>query len=295
MALNILVTGASGLIGSYLMKAKTEHNMFGTVLNGTSQYDFTYLKMDATSKKDVKIAFDMVRPDVVIHCAGEARAYIATQNPEESRRINYAGTCHVSQQAAAYGAHFVYLSSNAVFGGDKAPYDDDAKPAPINTYGRIKFDCEMLLDTYPDKCTIIRPILVYGWPQQGGRENMASLIVKSARRGEEVNVIRNLDVQPTYAADVATAILEIIEKQTTKFEKYNLGTHDKVDLVHFALSVVDIFDLNANTINLTNDEFMGTKRPVDTTFTNTKINQLGIKMRNIQDGLRAMKEEKNVA
>ena len=65
----------------------------------------------------------------------------------------------------------LYISTNAVFDGESAPYGEPNRVNPVNAYGRIKLACERLVQDTFERAVVIRPILMYGWPRAMGRQS----------------------------------------------------------------------------------------------------------------------------
>lgn len=283
--MRVLLTGATGLLGSYLLKTRPEDKQ-------VYRERFNILDKDAAYK-----AFDAAKPDVVIHCAGEGRVDFAETNRCEAWRNTYEGTSMVLRASHYWGAHFVFISTNAVYNGKEHPSNEDTLHDPVNVYGRYKSECELMVHNYGYKSTIIRPILLYGWPN-GGRDNMATRLIKNLRTPAVQDCARlpidcEIISQPTYAYDCALAIWKIIAMQTTQKEEFNVAASERMTLFKFASEVAKAFELNAGPIVPvpTSEIKVPARRPRDTTFGLDKIHALGITLRNPAEGLLAMRAE----
>ena len=283
--MRVILTGGTGLLGSYLLKTRPKGNL-------TFSERFNILDKDATYK-----AFDAAKPDIVIHCAGEGRVDFAETNRCEAWRNTYEGTSMMLRASHYWGAHFVFISTNAVYNGKEYPSNEDTLHDPVNVYGRYKSECELAVHNYGYKSTIIRPILLYGWPQ-GGRDNMATRLIKNLQIQAVQDSVRlpvdnEIISQPTYAYDCAVAIWKIIEMQTLPKEEFNVAATERMTLFKFAGEVAKAFDLNAGPIVPvpTAGIKVAAKRPRDTTFGLDKIHAMGITLRNPPEGLAAMRAE----
>lgn len=282
----VLITGMTGLLGSYLGKTLPHpYRYFGE--------RFNILDKDETYK-----AFDRARPDIVIHCAGEGRVDFAETNRCEAWRNTYEGTSMMVRASHYWAAHFVYISTNAVYNGKQYPSNEDTLHDPVNVYGRYKSECELMVHNYGYKSTIIRPILLYGWPQ-GGRDNMATRLIKSlqsnaVRDSVQLPVDNEIISQPTYAYDCAQAIWKIIAMQKEQKEEFNVAASERMTLFKFAAQVAKTFGLDGSPIVPvpTSEIKVPAKRPRDTTFGLEKIHSMGITLRNPAEGLAVMKAER---
>lgn len=283
--MRVLLTGGTGLLGSYLIKTNREHAVYCD-------------RFDILNKDAVYTAFDDTKPDVVIHCAGEGRVDFAEQNRCAAWRSTYEGTAMMLRAAHYWGSHFVFISTNAVYNGKESPSNEDTLHDPVNVYGRYKSECENLVKDYRYKKTIIRPILLYGWPEEGRRDNMVTRLLKnlqtqSVRDSVRLEIDNEIISQPTYAFDCAKAIWKIIEMQSENHDEFNVAASEKTTLFKFAVQVAKTFGLDPSIIvPVKSSEIkVPAKRPRDTTFGLEKLHGQGIVLRDQAEGLEAMKAE----
>ena len=289
--MRILITGASGLLGSYLLKTADNHDdTRGHVF--TDAGNFRYL--DILSRASIRECLDISRPDVIIHCAGEGRVDAAETNPFTAWRLNLEGVDNLLSLCAQYRSHFVYISSNAVFDGETPPYKEDSPRRSVNEYGSSKIAAEDLVTAYPWFSTIIRPILLYGWPTTGRRGNFVIRLLEDLHAGTHVSTAEDLISQPTYAWDCASAIWTIIKQQKTGKEVFNVAPTEPMSLFKFAGEVAKVFELDASLIQpVQSNQFANlAPRPRDTTFDVSKLEVAGITLPNVQSGLLRMRMEK---
>jgi dTDP-4-dehydrorhamnose reductase len=213
----VLITGVSGLLGSYLMKTIPQGwNAYGTwmttmVLNGN-------YRMDITDRVTVSRVFDVVRPDIVIHCAAIGSVDYCQRHWQIAHDINVDGTKILLGEADLSGSKFVFISSNAVFDGETPPYAEERERNPVNVYGRLKAEAEDAVMGYSHDWMIIRPILLFGWPPAGARENWVTIALRAFHAGKELKVVDDIMTQPTYAYDCANTIWDLlVDNQTGIF------------------------------------------------------------------------------
>jgi dTDP-4-dehydrorhamnose reductase len=259
--MKILVTGGSGLLGKYIKQANP--NVITTWFANPCGCDY---QMNIGIASQVNYIFDRIKPEVVIHCAGVGDVDYAEKNKGAVAHINYGGTHHVLQAAKRYKSKFVYISSNAVYGGNNPPYGELSTRLPVNNYGDIKRmaeDCVMDYDDY----IIVRPFLLYGWHHKNARANWATTLIKKFKNGEPVKMVNDVYWQPTYAGDMAGIILDLIEL-SPKNEAYNVAAPDRITLFEFAQMVAKEwgFDDTAYIEPVSSDHFKTiAPRPKDTT------------------------------
>lgn len=191
----LLVTGAGGQLGSALGRLVPE----AVLLDRPS--------LDVTDREAVLEAIMAHRPAVVVHAAAYTRVDAAESEAEEARRINACGSRAVAEAAQEVGALLVYPSTDYVFRGDKdGPYTEEDDTAPLSVYGSTKLEGERVAAAC-SRHLVVRTSWVYG---RG--HNFVRTIIEAARSREEVAVVDDQRGRPTYAEDLAEAILGLVER-----------------------------------------------------------------------------------
>lgn len=289
-----LITGASGLLGSHLLGALPPEISCGLgSYYQNKDEDNALHHLDICDRDNVRALMKDFRPDILIHCAGESRVDFVEQNPENGRAQNILGTENMAWDSAFLGTHFVFISSNAVYDGGEAPYRESSVQAPVNEYGWTKSAAEKVVTRYPGKSTIIRPIMLYGWPLTSRRNYLVTRILHALKLGQKYQAADDIYSQPTYAVDCAAAIWKLILSQQTSRASYNVAGEGRQTLYEFALDVATAFGLDKNLITpVKAASFKGlAPRPVDTTYDLKTIHSIGIKLPGAKDGLLRMRAE----
>ena len=119
MVKRVLITGASGLLGKYLMRNHPDHwRVCGTWLKTFIPYGY---RMDVTMPSSIQPVFDKFQPDIVIHCAALGSVDYCENHQQEAMNVNVIGTGNVLNASIKHNAKFVFISSNAVYDGENAP------------------------------------------------------------------------------------------------------------------------------------------------------------------------------
>jgi dTDP-4-dehydrorhamnose reductase len=195
-----LVTGSAGMLGRDL-----------TALLAARGEEFTALTradLDITDGAAAASAVSAVKPDVVVNCAAWTAVDAAEEHEAEALAINGRGPANLAAACADLGAVLVHPSTDYVFHGDaSAPYPEDAAPAPAGAYGRTKLAGEQaVLTALPDTSYIVRTAWLYG----AHGKNFVKTMLRLARSGVAPGVVADQHGQPTWTADVAAKIYDLV-------------------------------------------------------------------------------------
>ncbi len=291
----VLITGVSGLLGSYLVKTVPDdvslHGTWLTTVTIPNGHLNTH-RLDITKRDEVCSLFEKCKPDVVIHCAAIGSVDYCQNHWQESYVVNVKGTQNILDMASYNDVKVVFISTNAVFDGEHAPYKADDHRSPINVYGKMKAESEVdVIEEFMGAFLVIRPIMLYGWAPLGARSNWATIVLDSITRSREVMVVDDTITQPTYAWDCASVIWKLLELGETGV--YNVGGQDVMTLYEFARMVAKRFGLNQDMIVPIKSEKLEhlAPRPRNTTYCMDKLLEKGIKTMGVMEGLSMMREE----
>jgi dTDP-4-dehydrorhamnose reductase len=195
-----LITGAGGMLGRDLL-ARLRRD--GAQVTGLDRHD-----LDITDPAAVRDAFGRARPDVVVNCAAWTAVDAAEAHEEEALAVNGRGPAALAAASAAWGARLVQLSTDYVFdGAARRPYPEDAAPSPRSAYGRTKLAGEQaVLGSLPESAYVVRTAWLYG----AHGANFVRTMINLERQRPDVNVVGDQHGQPTWTADVAGKIVELV-------------------------------------------------------------------------------------
>lgn len=291
--MKILITGGSGLLGKSLLETAPDVEIALTYKKNHPKAGGIWYRLDVQNRADVCDLFEVFKPNIIIHCAAIGSVDYAEQTEEhylEVRDVNVTGLGHVIDMANGYKATVVYISTNAVYDGNKPPYDEKSPLEPVNSYGVIKREAEQLVRSTAKKWLIFRPFMLYGWPYAGGRTNWAVKIVQMLRGRGALKLVNDVTWMPTYAPDCAAAIWKLLFQK--QHEIFNLAAPERCTLYEFGLKVCDVFELEKNLLSPVETEFFYNiaKRPKDTTYDLVKLHNENIMLSDVKTGLEKMRE-----
>lgn len=224
VVMRILVTGASGFIGSFIVEEALRRGMeTWAAMRGSSSKQFlkderiNFIELNLSSQQDLERQLQGHEFDYVVHAAGVTKCL----DKNDFFRINTEGTKNLVRALLALKMplkRFVYVSSLSVFGAirEKQPYEDireDDTPQPNTAYGRSKLEAEQWLDALSEEFpyVVLRPTGVYG-----PRERDYFLMAKSIKQHSDFAVgFKRQDITFVYVLDVVQAVFLACEKGQT--------------------------------------------------------------------------------
>lgn len=223
----ILVTGSNGQLGKELKKLASNY----------PDFDFIFL-----SREDMPIHhFEMVRhyfsvyiPDYVINCAAYTAVDRAESEKDRAFQVNGEAVGVLAAICKERGTKLVHISTDYVFDGmAAAPYKEDDTTNPQSVYGASKLEGERLAIRFNPDCIIIRTSWVYS--EYG--KNFVKTMLKLMSEKEEINVVYDQLGSPTYAADLAEAILRIIHSGKWQPGIYHYCNEGVISWYDFAVTI----------------------------------------------------------
>ncbi|MBY8300771.1 dTDP-4-dehydrorhamnose reductase [Vibrio fluvialis] len=200
--MRILVTGSSGQVGSSLIELLEKETDINYLPLNRSELDIT--NFDSVEK--VVLGF---HPDVIVNTAAYTAVDKAELEPEQAYAINSQGVKHLALAAEKINATVVHLSTDYVFSGDKdGLYSESDLPEPLSIYGKSKLDGERELIQCCRKHIILRTAWVFG--EHGN--NFVKTMLRLAKKESTLSIVSDQFGGPTYAGDIAKAIVNIIRK-----------------------------------------------------------------------------------
>lgn len=287
--MKVLIVGGSSLLGKYLLRTKPGCEIETTWFTNFVATDFNNYHLDICSQSQIDYVMNRSKPDVVIHCAAIGSVDFAETHFPEVHMVNAIGTRNIVNACRSFKSKLIYISTNAVFDGKNPPYAEDAERQPVNGYGIIKREAEQSVIQSGLDWIIIRPFLLYGWPNIGGRQNWMTTILTKLSNNEEIHLVDDTYWQPTLAEDCASTIWRLLNKWQ---EIYHVASDDRMTLFEFGLKVARIAEKDLSLIQpIASSSLRVAPRPKDTTFDLTKIHNLDIRLRGVEEGLEVLKNE----
>jgi dTDP-4-dehydrorhamnose reductase len=231
--MRLLITGASGQLGGYLLRELSGTKMAVTAWchqRGGDLFGFPLRPVDLTQRDSVAAAFQEARPTAVLHFAGYPAIADCYRHPDVAWRINTEGTAHLAELAADAGARIVYTSTDLVFDGTRGSYSEGDDPVPLSVYGRSKLAGEPAV-LAASTGVVARVSLMFG-PTLIGRPYFFDQQLQKMRAGQQVGWFEDEWRTPLALAAAAKALLALAQADFTgllhiggpeRMSRYDMG------------------------------------------------------------------------
>ncbi len=287
--MRVAVLGATGQLGTEVVAALRAKNSYDIVPLGHED-------VECGSAESVEAVLSSARPEVVINCAAFVRVDECEQRPEEAFRVNAVGALNVARTAARVGARCVYVSTDYVFDGEKGtPYTEDDVPCPINVYGASKLAGEYLVRQSCSEWTIVRVASLFGKSSARGKGgNFVDTMLRRARAGEALQVVVDIRMSPTYAADAARALEGLVASGVRGI--FHLANGGSCTWYEFACKAIELAGIDAHVEPIFSSEYpTKAHRPLNSALRSDRLERVvGEVPRPWEQALQAYLKEKGV-
>lgn len=283
-----LVIGASGLVGSYLMRSLGDADVTGTCYRNQSA---GFLRFDIADRSAVDQVIGTKPWDIVFLPAAFTNVDACEDNKAECLRVNVEGTRTVAEVCRSRNAYIVFFSTDFIFDGTAGPYAEDARPCPVSAYGASKMECEFLVSHLCPGSLIVRTTCVYGWEERA--RNFALRLIMRPPSAEPVRAPEDQVTTPTYAGDLADITVHLA--RLGRSGVYNVAGRTLMSRYEFARAVTKVFSLDPAGIAAVRTSELKSlaKRPLNGGLLVNKVeSDLGITIPGVFQSLERMKDDK---
>ncbi len=292
----ILVTGANGLLGQHLVNLLLQQGYQVVAMGkGASRLPFTvsdhfsYYAADITEDFLIQDILEKEMPHTVVHTAAITQVDECQLDQEKCEAVNVRATAQLLLSAEANCRHFIYISSDFVFDGEKGDYKEEDDLNPLSWYGFTKVQAEAITATSDIPFAIVRTCLVYGNTLTGTRSNIINWVKKNLEEGKTIKVVDDQWRTPTYVEDLAKGVLLVIEQLATG--TWHISGKDLLTPYEMALQTAHYCGLDSSLIEKVDASTFSQpgRRPPKTNFDISKARQqLGFEPIGFDEGLRRM-------
>jgi dTDP-4-dehydrorhamnose reductase len=228
--LKILVTGAGGQLGKSIKD----------IAAFCPGFEFIFLSkqdMPVEQKAKTEAVFDAVRPQFCINCAAYTAVDKAESEKENAFLINAEGVKILADACMVYQSKFLHISTDYVFNGQSSvPYKEETKVDPVNVYGASKARGEALSIAHNAETIIVRT----SWVYSAHGSNFVKTMMRLMKEKKELNIVNDQVGSPTYANDLARAIVQIINSKLWLPGIYHYCNEGNISWYDFAVAIKEM-------------------------------------------------------
>ena len=278
--MRILVTGKNGQLGQSIKKIVNKKSD-----NFLNNCDFVFVgrnELDLKSATSINTFFDKNKFDIIINCAAYTKVDKAETDIDQAYLINHLAVKEIALIAQKNNMKLIHISTDFVFDGSKnQSYNETDDASPVNIYGKSKLAGELaIFSIMNSNAIILRTSWVYS---EFGNNFVKNMLLLGSER-DKIRVVNDQFGSPTYATDLAEAILKIIHKQlmkeiVLKTQIYHFSNEGNISWFDFANEVFSLGNVNCKVTPISSEQYKtSAKRPRNTLMSKLKIINSGISL-----------------
>lgn len=226
----ILVTGSSGQLGSELLVLSSHY----------PKYDWFFADRKQITLDDLQVLdkqLTSIQPDIIFNCGAYTAVDKAESENELAYTVNHLAVELIARYAQQNDVKLIHISTDYVFDGTSSiALNEEAETNPINVYGASKRAGEVACINENPNSIIIRT----SWVYSKFGNNFVKTMQRLMQERESLNVVNDQTGSPTYAADLAKAMMDILESQKWISGIYNYSNEGEISWYDFALSIKEL-------------------------------------------------------
>lgn len=232
--MNVVVTGVNGQLGSEL-RVLTQNDS----VNSYYFLDRKQLPLDKLSI--IQDILGIYQPDLIIHCAAYTAVDKAESEADLAETINHLASEEIAQYCHQHQCKLIAISTDYVFDGESnVPLKESATTDPINVYGLSKLKGEQAIQKWCPEAIIIRT----SWVYSTFGNNFVKTMIRLMTERESISVINDQIGSPTYAHNLAKAIIDIIQSNNWVGGIYHYSNEGEISWYDFAVAIRDLKGLD---------------------------------------------------
>lgn len=226
----ILLTGANGQLGSELKELSSHYSQFEWVFADRSILDLSELA-------SISHVLDRIQPQIIINCAAHTAVDKAETETVLANILNHNAVAILAQWSQSHSAQLLHVSTDYVFDGKSSTaLTEEAPTGPINVYGQTKLAGEQACFRQHPNAIVIRT----SWVYSRFGNNFVKTMSRLMQERDSLNVVNDQIGSPTYAADLAKAILTIITHSHWQAGIYHYSNEGEISWYEFAVAIQQI-------------------------------------------------------
>jgi dTDP-4-dehydrorhamnose reductase len=274
----ILITGANGQLGSELRKISEKENQY--------EWIFTdWQELDLVDLENLEAEISKINPQIIINCAAHTAVDKAESEVELSDVLNHQAVAVMAKWSQANNCKLIHVSTDYVFDGNSSvALTETAQTNPINVYGATKLAGEKACLEANPNAIIIRT----SWVYSSFGNNFVKTMSRLMQERDSLNVVNDQIGSPTYAADLAQAMMTILNHSTWQAGIYNFSNEGEISWYEFALAIQEIGGFKCKVAGIPASDYpTPAKRPAYSLLDKSKIKKtFGVEVPAYKESLR---------
>ena len=257
-----MITGANGQLGSELKVLAKKYNQYEWVFTDKEELDLCNLD-------NLFVELSRIKPNYIINCAAHTAVDKAEVEQELSDLLNHQVVEVLASWSASNNCKLIHISTDYVFDGTKyEPLTETAPTNPINVYGKTKLAGEKSCIENCPESIIIRT----SWVYSSFGANFVKTMSRLMQERDSLNVVNDQIGSPTYAADLAQAIMTIITHSNWRSGIYHFSNEGEISWYEFALAIQQIGGFDCDVKGIPSSDYpTPAQRPQYSLLDKTKI------------------------
>ena len=241
----IIVLGASGQLGQCLKHVSAEMDITDIAFPNETEGNIL-------NTETLKQLFEKHQPKYCINCAAYTAVDKAEDELELARKINKTGVANIAALCKEYDTALIQISTDFIFTGNSPhPLIETDPTEPISVYGLTKLEGEQVIFPLTEKYFILRT----SWLYSEYANNFVKTMLKLGKERDELKIIADQVGSPTYAIDLASAVLQIIESGSNAYGIYHYSNEGVTSWYDFAQGIFDISKTEVKTFPIRTAEY----------------------------------------
>ena len=223
----VVVTGANGQLGKSIHRVAQDHQEMKFIFTDVAE-------LDITNNEEVNTFFEFNKIDYCINCAAYTSVDKAEDEADKAFLINAKAVKNLAEACKSTETTLIHVSTDFVFDGTKrTPYTEADAPNPLSVYGKSKLQGEAYIQEIWDKHFIVRT----SWLHSEYGNNFVKTMLRLAETRDEISVVNDQIGSPTYAGDLVSFLLEIIDKSSKDYGLYHYSNEGNISWYDFAIEI----------------------------------------------------------
>lgn len=248
MSERILVTGASGLLGSSvaLNLFRRGVDTLGVIRSSAALFPFQTVRVDLRDSIGIREVVLAYRPTAILHAAALSKVLECEQNPDAAYECNVKVTELLLECAGEVKSNFIFLSTDQVFGGERGNYSEEDVPEPTHVYGKSKYEAEKLVSQADSTFLIARSNNIVG-RNVGWGKSFSDGLLEKLQIGQSITLFVDQYRSPIHLRTITHSLCNCIEQRISGV--LHLGGPEKLSRFDTGRQLSEAYSISNDLVN----------------------------------------------